>query len=219
MKESHLKPGFLTKHSCRTGDCLRLVVLLISIFGGSIVSAAQTTNFFLESAEGGAKSRLSWTFGADWLSAPGVQTNNMNYLGTFAAGAVDPSFSPASFAVGGAGSYNNTTTSTSFQITQLDFVLMNTSDLVVGLQKANTSVGVSTAGQFVSYTPGTDSYVVNIPFSKFIPGVYAFTNGVTSPANQQTLTITAVPEPSFGATALAGLTCGAYGLLRRRRSR
>jgi hypothetical protein len=194
-----------------------MAIVVASVLSACAAIAASTTNFLLEAADGGAKSRLSWTFGDGWLSPSGVETRAMTYLGTFGAGAIDPTFVSGTFAVSGAGSYNNITTGSSFQITNLGFTQMNTSDLRISLMQADTSVQVSGSGQFVSYTPGTDSFVVDIPFSKFVPGIYAINNGVSIPPTPQTLTITAVPEPWTWVMATGGFAYAAFEMFRRRR--
>ena len=199
--------------------CIVVMTIVVASFLSACAAiAASTTNFLLEAADGGAKSRLSWTFGDDWLSPSGVETKTMSFIGTFGAGAIDPTFVSGTFAVSGAGSYNNITTGSSFQITNVGLSQMSTSNLVIGLMQADISVQVSgSAGQFVSYTPGTDSFVVDIPFSKFVPGIYSISNGVTIPATPQTLTITAVPEPRTWVMATGGFAYAAFEMFRRRK--
>lgn len=209
------------KNVPHTGSVAAVASLLAALcVGASTAHAVPTTTYLVEPAEGGSKSRLSWTFGSDWLSPSSVTSlNNVQYLGTYAQAAVDPgTFVSGTFAVSGAGFYNNVTTGTSFQIASLEFTKMGTNDLIVGLQIANPGT-IATSSQQLSYTPGTDSYVVDIPFSRFITGTYAFNNQVTTPANAQTLTITAVPEPGTLGMGVCGIACGVWQAFRRRRTR
>jgi len=193
-----------------------MAIVVASVLSACAAIAASTTNFLLEAADGGAKSRLSWTFADGWLSPSGVETRAFGYLGTFGAGAIDPTFVSGTFAVSGAGSYNNITTGSSFQITSLGFSPNNNSDLIIMLVQTQTAF-VSGSGQFVSYTPGTDSFVVDIPFSKFVPGVYSINNTVSTPPTPQTLTITAVPEPWTWVMATGGFAYAAFEMSRRRK--
>jgi hypothetical protein len=206
-----------TKRLSAVRSIVVMAIVVASVLSACAAIAASTTNFLLEAADGGAKSRLSWTFGDGWLSPSSVETKTFSYLGTFGAGAIDPTFVSGTFAVSGAGSYNNITTGSSFQITNLGFMQSNTSDLIISLMQADISVQVSGSGQFVSYTPGTDSFVVDIPFTKFVPGIYAISNGVTIPATPQTLTITAVPEPVTWVMATGGFAYAAFEMFRHRK--
>lgn len=178
--------------------------------------AAPTTDFLLQPAEGGAKTRLSWSFGSDWLAPSNVvSASGMAYVGTFGFQAVTPTFVSGTFAVSGAGSYNNLTTGSSFAITELLFEKYGESDLLIGLQAATSPV--AGASQQLRYTPGTDSYVVDIPFSSFVSGTYTFNNTLaTNPVNVQTLSIVSVPEPGSSTMALAGLVCGGHAMWRHR---
>ena len=193
-----------------------MAIVVASVLSACAAIAASTTNYLLEAADGGAKSRLSWTFADGWLSPSGVQTRAFGYLGTFGAGAIDPTFVSGTFAVSGAGWYNNITTGSSFQITSLGLTTNNNSDLRIMLMQTQSAF-VSGSGQFVSYTPGTDSFVVDIPFSKFVPGVYSIDNGVSIPPTPQTLTITAVPEPWTWVMATGGFAYAAFEMSRRRK--
>jgi hypothetical protein len=207
-----------TNNVLPTARVVVIASLVVASWAGSWTAhAAPTTTFLLESAEGGSKSRLSWTFGSDWLSPSSVTPrNSITSVGTYAQAAVDPgTFVSGTFAVSGAGSYANVTTGSSFQIVTLEFTKMNTNDLVVSLKPAGSGI-LATSSEQLSYTPGTDSYVVDIPFSRFITGTYAFSNQVTTPSNAQTLTITAVPEPGTLMMGVCGIVCGAWQVFRRR---
>ena len=68
-------------------------------------------------------------------------------------------------------------------------------------------------GNQVSYTPGTDSYVINVPFSAFNTGTYS-TTGMNLQGGMN-FSATVVPEPS----ALSLLAVGLGVFFRRSRKK
>ena len=99
---------------------------------------------------------------------------------------------------------------TSVPVTHIGIGAYGTSRYIA-LEWGGSSFGSD--GRQVSYTAGTDSYVINVPFSAFNAGTYT-TTGMNVQGGMNFST-TIVPEPS----ALSLLALGLGGLILLRRSR
>lgn len=193
-----------------------LLALLILSAIPAVRAAPPTSSllFQLSPDSGGAQTLISWTLSGPIKDSFAVSNGQWGAVGNLFDGAFNSSYftnlSAETFAVMGAGTFNDLTAATSVQVTQIGIGAYGSSRYIA-LQWGGAMF--TDSGNQVSYTPGTDSYVINVPFSAFNPGT--FTASDMRLQSGMSYTTTVVPEPS----ALSLLALGLGGLILLRRSR
>jgi hypothetical protein len=194
---------------------MRSILLAILILSAvpAVHSAPPTSSllFQLSPDSGGAQTLISWTLSGPIKDSFALSGGSWTGIGSLFDGAFNSSYftdsSAETFAVAGAGSFNDLTAATSVQVTQIGIGAFGSSRYIA-LFWGGTSFAV--AGNQVQYTAGADSSVINVPFSAFNVGTYTAT-GMNLQGGMN-FSATVVPEPS----ALSLLAVGLGGLALRR---
>jgi len=205
----------------------------LALLGSSVsASAAGVGAFTITLQDAGNSQTLVTLLGNSFVTNTGLAVSSSTPVNTMDA--FSPIFSgwinnlggyTGDFALSGFGTFGNVNGVTrggaaSALLDGIQFVSNGGSSYTLDLNLAS-ALGVG-GGDLVSYSPGSNSAVINVPFSVFNPGTYSYTQlghnaggtGVFNPNINYTLTVTQpVPEPS--AIALAGL--GGLSLLAYRR--
>ena len=187
-------------------------------FGAFVALPTSNLLFRLSPDSGGAKTLITWSLSGPIRDSYAISIGSWGGIGNYFDGAFNSSYFTSStaetFAVAGAGSFNNLTTTSSAQLSQ---ILMGTdgSSRFLALSWEENGLGgdMSTnTGNQVCYTLGTDSYVINVPFTAFNPGTYTssdirFEGGMNYTTN-------VVPKPS--ALSVLAVGFGALACFHRR---
>jgi len=168
----------------------------------------------------GAQTRISWSFSGPIKDSSVLSTTDWGGgIGADFKDAFNSSYFTASslefFPVTGAGSFNRLSTASSVQIKQIA-ILASGSSRYIAIWATEIGDGFVTEigdGGLISYTAGTDSYVIGVPFTAFNAGTWTVTNDYYLQGGDMSFTATIVPEPS----ALSLLAVGLGVVLRRRR--
>ena len=189
----------------------KLLFLTLLALGYQSASASSLL-FQLSPDSGGAQTLISWTLSGPIKDSFALSGGSWTGIGSLFDGAFNSSYftdsSAETFAVAGAGSFNDLTAATSVQVTQIGIGAFGSSRYIA-LFWGGTSFAV--AGNQLQYTAGADSSVINVPFSAFNAGTYTAT-GMNLQGGMN-FSATVVPEPSAGLLVVLGLS----GLLLRRR--
>ena len=190
-------------------------LLLVPILpSGQAAPPASTLLFQLSPDSGGAQTLISWTFSGPIKDSFALSGGSWTGIGALFDGAFNSSYftdsSAETYAAAGAGTFNDLTAATSVQVTQIGIGAYGSSRYIA-LFWGGTSFAV--AGNQLQYTAGTDSYVINVPFSAFNTGTYS-TTGMNLQGGMN-FSATVVPEPS----ALSLLAVGLGVVFRRSRKR
>jgi len=211
-----------------------------ALLGAALSTSAQSTVNYTLTDAGNSETRVSWNITGDFVGS-GMEWTTVNNtwgmygitgrFGNYLNGS--PFSSPANFyPVVGAGTFSDPTGGNT--------VAPNTTAALAGVTFVNVSgitlLGVVFSSDFpfvpqiglnngdrVTYTPGTDSGIIAVPFSDFIPGTYQFilpagpsiNGGGWATTLTENLTIGVVPEPST--LTLVGLGVSALIVARRRK--
>lgn len=188
------------------------ILLMTALPSGQAAPPTSSLLFQLSPDSGGAQTLISWTLSGPIKDSFAVSNGQWGAVGSLFDGAFNSSYftnlSAETFAVTGAGTFNDLTAATSVQVTQIGIGAYGSSRYIA-LQWGGAMF--TDSGNQVSYTPGTDSYVINVPFSAFNPGT--FTASDMRLQSGMSYTTTVVPEPS----ALSLLAVGLGVVLCRRR--
>jgi hypothetical protein len=217
----------------------------------SVGSSATILNIDLNPEDGGAKTRVSWSFGGDIVSATGaevytasssaslneirIQANGL--LTTFWDGTIN-SYLDINSIAGGYISVLDTASPSQFAIRNIELKSTRIStwdwvhDPISGITSGTRQIIESkdeivmkpfssanlifppappeplnyANGNFLQYTPSTDSYVLNVLFSEFNPGIYSHNYENTPFANGFSTLVNVIPEPStYALFGLGGL--------------
>ena len=193
--------------------CLLIFLGLVS----GKAQAAVTLNsldFNLSPANGGAQTLISWSVSGPLISSQATADGTWTGIGALFDGAFNTSYftdaSNETYAVANAGTFTDLTASSSVQVNQIGIGAYGSSRYIV-LEWGGSSFAQT--GNLVNYTAGTDSYVINVPFTAFNPGTY--TSSDTRLQGGMNFTTNVVPEPS----ALSLLAVGLGVVFRRSRKR
>ena len=161
--------------------------------------------FQLSPDSGGTQTLISWSLSGPIRDSFAISGGSWTGVGNLFDGAFNSSYftdsSAETFTVTGAGSFNDLTAATGVQVTQIGIGAYGSSRYIA-LQWGGATF--TTSGNQVSYTPGTDSYVINVPFSAFNPGTYT-TSDLRLQGSGMSYTTTVVPEPSAFSLMMLGL--------------
>lgn len=181
---------------------------------GHSAPPSSTLMFSLLPENDGAQTLISWSLSGPIRDSFAISGGSWTGVGNLFDGAFNSSYftdsSAETFTVTGAGSFNDLTAATNVQVTQIGIGAYGSSRYIA-LQWGGATF--TTFGNQVSYTPGTDSYVINVPFTAFNPGTYT-TSDMRLQGSGMSYTTTVVPEPS--AFSLLVLGIGGVAMLRRR---
>ena len=207
-----------------------LLAVVVTIFVAPLDSRAQSTltngawNTTISSAEGGAKSLISFT-APDWATngffspyAPGSGFYRWPVAWTGFLGAASNawSFAITNFVIAPVGYTTNQTDGTSFVMDEIVFESYGSGQGVISVGASNNAIALSSDPGDVlqiifSNTP--TEVLIDLPFSNFNQGTY---NAVDNFGTQFNLEI--VPEPTtYALLALSAAGLGGYVVRRRRK--
>jgi len=190
------------------------ILLLTALPSGQAAPPASTLLFQLSPDSGGAQTLISWTFSGPIKDSFALSGGSWTGIGALFDGAFNSSYftdsSAETYGAAGAGTFNDLTAATSVQVTQIGIGAYGSSRYIA-LRWGGSMF--TDSGNQVSYTPGTDSYVINVPFSAFNTGTYS-TTGMNLQGGMN-FSATVVPEPS----ALSLLAVGLGVFFRRSRKK
>lgn len=190
-----------------------LFVVSLASFGHS-APPISTLMFSLSPDNNGAQTLISWSFTGPIKDSYAISGGSWQGVGSLFDGAFNSSYFTDSsndrFTVANAGSLTDLTDSSSVQITQIGIGAYGSSRYIA-LFWGDSWLGKS--GDQFQYTAGTDSYVINVPFTAFNVGTYTST-GMNLQGGMN-FSAAVLPEPS--ALSLLAIGLGGLAFVRRRR--